>query len=44
MKEGEEMKIEIKRWDNNEVIVGDIVCIPIYEHADKFRVKKCEVI
>ena len=27
-----------------EVDIGDIVCIPIYEHDKKIRVKKCKVI
>ena len=27
-----------------KVHIGDIVCIPVYGHESKFRVKKCEVI
>jgi hypothetical protein len=37
-----------KKWGKKiikvKVHLGDIICIPVYENEDKFRVKKCEVI
>jgi len=33
-----------KRIVKVKVHIGDIVCIPIYGHDKKFRVKRCEVI